>query len=84
MQSQDALMLTSLDQGAKFLHFKSELEKLKGKQRTEFYNKIVYSGFSYPRGAQSFKKEERFGNNKSPSPGPACYNVDINSIEYVT
>jgi hypothetical protein len=38
----------------------AERQALKGREKTEYFNNLVYSSFQYAKGAASFRKEYRF------------------------
>lgn len=47
----------------------------RGREKTEYFNNLVYSGFQYTRSPASFKKEQRFKYERNVSPGPGEYMV---------
>ena len=48
----------------------------KDKEKTEYYNNLVYSGFQHIKGSATFYKQEKFKDSES-SPGPGAYDAEL-------
>lgn len=55
---------------------RSSHSKAAAREKSEFFNNLVYSSFQYPKGSASFRRQERFGDDMdNVSPGPGEYMV---------